>query len=426
MMRGVNSSVETVNAAATAIITAEGRIQQATVEKRRWASCWSGYWCFGSQSHRHGKRIVHAVLIPEPTMPGSGPIPISENQTHAPTTVRPFIAPPSSPASFLQSEPASSTHSPTGLLSFTSLSADMYCPDSNPIFAVGPYANDLQLVSPPVFSTYTTEPNTAPVTPPSDTPHFTTPPSPEVPFARVMSSSLDCNNRNSGSCQKFPLSHYEFQSYHLYPGSPVGNLISPSSVMSESGTTSPYLDREFSSGGHSLLEFRTGDPPSLWNFKGLSSYKWVPRQSSGSLTPDGAGPNSGDSFLLENGFVSNETVIDHRVSFELTAKEVIRCMEKESVKIATTERDGLSSQAESDEYPAGENSSNAAETSIVNGEPRHRQQPSLTTIGSVREFKFENTDGGNSDWWDNEKVVTKEVGHHDNWTFFPMIQPGVS
>ncbi|KAF9623390.1 hypothetical protein IFM89_001310 [Coptis chinensis] len=63
------------------------------------------------------------------------------------------------------------------------------------ILAIGPYAHETQLVSPPVFSTFTTEPSTAPFTPPPEPLHQTTPSSPEVPFARLLTSSFGCKLR---------------------------------------------------------------------------------------------------------------------------------------------------------------------------------------------------------------------------------------
>ncbi|KAL2556091.1 hydroxyproline-rich glycoprotein family protein [Forsythia ovata] len=124
-MSSVRNSVETVNAAATAIVSAESRVQPSTEQKRRWGSCWSLYWCFGS--HKHSKRIGHAVLFPEPSAPVSV-APVAENLNHTATILLPFIAPPSSPTYFLQSDPPSATQSPSGLLSLTSLSINAYSP----------------------------------------------------------------------------------------------------------------------------------------------------------------------------------------------------------------------------------------------------------------------------------------------------------
>ncbi|KAF8365054.1 hypothetical protein HHK36_001166 [Tetracentron sinense] len=460
-MRGLNSSVETINAAATAIITAESRVQPDMVQKRRWGSCLSIYWCFGS--HKHGKRIGHAVLVPEQTMPATI-APAAQNSTHPPTIELRFVAPPSSPASFFQSEPPSVTQSPAGLLSLTSLSANVYSPSGpTSIFAIGPYAHETQLVSPPVFSTFTTEPSTAPFTPPPESVQLTTPSSPEVPFARLLSSSLDPNHRNREASQRFPLSHYEFQSYQLYPGSPVNHLISPSSAISGSGTSSPFPDREFTSGGRPFLEFHTGNPPKLLSIDGLSTRRWGPRQSSGSLTPDApGGPASRDSFLLESqisevallansdkGSQGDNNVIDHRVSFELPAEEVAICVEKEPAALveavseslqdttatvaATVERDGISREADNGyECRGGDTSKDTFEEASKDGEEEEcRQKHRSLTLGSVKEFNFDNPDGGASDkptvgsvWWANEKVVGKEAESRHNWAFFSIMQPG--
>ncbi|KAM5572424.1 hypothetical protein ABKV19_012469 [Rosa sericea] len=409
MMRGVNggesrsgsNALDTINAAASAIATAESRVPQATVQKRRWAKGWSVYSCFGFQRHR--KRIGHAVILPETSSPG-GDDPRAENPTQAPSIVLPFVAPPSSPASFLQSEPPSAMQSPAGFKS--SISASMYSPGPASIFAIGPYAHETQLVSPPVFSTFTTEPSTAPFTPPAESVHLTTPSSPEVPFAQL----LDPNFRNGEGGQRYPLSHYEFQSYQLYPGSPVGQLISPSSGISGSGTSSPFLDSEFASGGRHFLEFRTGS----------------------------------------NGRRRNDDVsIGHRVSFELSDEEVVRCVDKKPVALAEAVSTSLQSteKAEREEGPSQEvssshecpvvDTSNESSEKAVGGDGeeafhRHQKERSIT-LGSTKEFNFDNADGGDSgtsnistDWWANEKVVSNENEQSKNWSFFPMIQPGVS
>ncbi|KAF8412235.1 hypothetical protein HHK36_000195 [Tetracentron sinense] len=443
-MRRVNDSADTINAAANAIVNSETRVPRAAVQKRRWGSCWSVYWCFGS--HRDRKRISHAVLIPEPTVPGTA----TENTTLPPTTLPTLVAPPSSPASFLQSEPPSAAQSPTGLLSFTSLSANIYSP-SGPasIFAIGPYAYETQLVSPPVFST---EPSTAPFTPPPESIHLTTPSSPEVPFAWLLSPPLESNHINGEACQKFPLSNYEFQSYQLFPGSPIGHLISPSSVISGSGTSSPFPDSEFTSCSCPSLEFHIGNPPKLWSIEGFSAREWRPRQASGSLTPDAA-----ESFLLESqisvissqGNSENEiqkvdNVVDHRVSFGLSAEEVASCVEKEPAALvgavsesllnlaaATTERKGIPSEAENGYECHMEETSNKA--SGGGKEEQCHQKCHSLTLGSVKEFNFDSADIGasdrplvSSDWWANEKVLGKESQSPDNWAFFHMMQPGIS
>ncbi|XP_019453687.1 PREDICTED: uncharacterized protein LOC109355164 [Lupinus angustifolius] len=376
-MENINNTVQTVNAAATAIVTAESRVQPTTAPKKRWGSFWSQYWCFGS--HKTSKRIGHAVLVPEPVAPtGPAAIPAPNPST---TTVMPFIAPPSSPASLLQSDPSSATHSPAGLLSLTSLSVNAYSsggPAS--IFNIGPYAYETQLVSPPVFSNFTTEPSTAPYTPPPESVQLTTPSSPEVPFAQLLASSLDRARKNNGT-QKFALYNYEFQPYQQYPGSPGAQIISPGSVISMSGTSTPFRDKR------PTLEFRKGETPKILGYEHFSTRRWSSRLGSGSLTPDGAGqgsrlgsgsvtpdgvglvsrlgsgtvtpdglgqdsrlhsssltpdvsgPTTQGSLCVQNqiseqaslansesGHQNNATIVSHRVSFELTGEDVARCL----------------------------------------------------------------------------------------------------
>ncbi|CAJ1977023.1 unnamed protein product [Sphenostylis stenocarpa] len=266
-MGTVNNTLYTVNAAASAVMVAESRIQPATAQlilkghaflgsissfllltsadvvalynikrhkemnmafltmKKRWGSCWSLYWCFGP--HKNSKRIGNAVLVPEPveTMGQVGSHPATAPNPST-TIVMPFIVPPSSPASFLESDPPSATRSPVGLFSLSSLTVKASSgPASN--FAIGPYTYETQLISPPVFSSFTTEPSTAPFTPPPESVQLTTPSSPEVPFAQLLASSLDQDCKSKGANQRFALSNYEFQLYQQYPGSPGTQLISP-------------------------------------------------------------------------------------------------------------------------------------------------------------------------------------------------------
>ena len=54
------------------------------------------------------------------------------------------------------------------------------------------------------------------------------------------------------------------------------------------------------------------------------------------------------------------------------------------------------------------------------------------TFSAAKEFNFDNAEGGDSpapnlvaDWWAKEKVASKEGGSSNNWSFFPMIRPGV-
>ncbi|KAJ6792654.1 putative vegetative cell wall protein gp1 [Iris pallida] len=431
-----SSSVETVNAAADAIIAAESRVQQVTVPRRRWGACFSVYWCFGSQKHTN--RINHAALVPEPT-PARPEATVSENSNHPPPVTLPFIVPPSSPASFLNSEPPSSTQSPAACLSFSSLSANAYSP-SGPasIFAIGPYANETQLVSPPVFSTFTTEPNTAPFTPPPETIQLTTPSSPEVPFAQLLSSSFDSN------CKKREA--YEFHSYQLYPGSPIGHLISPSSM---SGTSSPFPDPEFYSSA--------GEPSKVSTAEGLPECNIVPRCIS-----------LGHSSILDGQIsqvvpASDESRFSQSVLFKLTSDEVAQCMEKKPAiqmeaargsshgeALAMANRDYLAIEAESgggslvdetshdvpEKLPTSGELMAGKEFNFDNPEESpHTSPEKLPSSGELvaaREFKFDNSDGAMaepsvaSDWWVNEKVVVSDTVPSKKWTFFPMIQPPVS
>ncbi|KAF3969071.1 hypothetical protein CMV_007114 [Castanea mollissima] len=390
--RALNNALETISAAATVIATTENRVPQDTVQKRRWGSCLSLYWCFGYTKHR--KRIGHAVLVPE-TMAPRADVSAAENPIQAPALVLPFVAPPSSPASFLQSEPPSAAQSPVGILSLTSISANMYSP------------------------AFTTEPSTAPFTPPPESVHLTTPSSPEVPFAQL----LDPNLRNG------------------------------------SGTSSPFPDHEFAGGGPLIVEFRTGDPPKLLNFEKLSNHEWGSRHGSGSLTPDAVRPTSRDSFLLnrqmsevilhsrpDKGRRDNGIAVNHRVSFELSTEDVVKCVGKNSLPLAEAVSASLKDAAtaegsnatdeivECNECRVGETSNDAPEKAPADGEEveRHQKHRSIT-LGSAKEFNFDNRDGGDSckpnvvsDWWANEKVVGKEGVPTKDWSFFPMMQPGVS
>lgn len=289
------------------------------------------------------------------------------------------------------------------------------------MFAIGPYAHETQLVSPPVFSTFTTEPSTAPYTPPPESVHhLTTPSSPEVPFARLVDPTLQ-------NGQKYPFSHqYEFQSYHLQPGSPVSHLISPSS-----GTSSPFPDRDFAAAHPFFLT--TGNPPKLLDLNKILSSEWESRQESGAITPEASvGLHSHDHCTLSR---QNSDVAHHRVSFEITDEEVIRCVEKKPV--ASPEPSSSLKSIERVKHTGVERSSHKAngETSSLapKNDTRHEKNRTIT-LGSSKEFNFENVEGGSSDepsissteWWVNEKVVAEDGGHCKNWSFFPMMQTGVS
>ncbi|KAK1562685.1 hypothetical protein Q3G72_015758 [Acer saccharum] len=278
------------------------------------------------------------------------------------------------------------------------------------LFAIGPYAHETELVSPPVFSTFTTEPSTAPFTPPPKPVHLTTPSSPEIPFAQLCDPSL----RYSEGGQRFPFSQYEFQSYHLYPGSPVGQLISPSSGISGSGTSSPFPDGEFAAGGSQFTEFRMGDPPKLWNLDKLSTHEWGSRQGSGTLTPDTVRSTPRNGFLLE---------LSESLHNEPTAKTEGSSTKLENVYEC---RVGKTSKEPPKKPPLDVEEAAAS---------LHQKNQSIT-LGSSREFNFNRADGDScepsigSDWREQTGTLYTLCLHVfetiKNWAFFPMIQPGVS
>ncbi|KAK7315095.1 hypothetical protein VNO77_33627 [Canavalia gladiata] len=489
-MGSINNSVETVNAAATAIVTAESRVQPTTAPKKRWGSCWSQYWCFGSS--RNSKRIGHAVLVPEPVAPTGPAAAAATTPNPSNAIVIPFIAPPSSPASFLQSDPPSATQSPVGLLSLSSLTANAYSsggPAS--IFTIGPYAYETQLVSPPVFSNFTTEPSTAPFTPPPESVQQTTPSSPEVPFAQLLASSLDRARKGNGT-QKFALYNYDFQPYQQYPGSPGGQLISPGSAISTSGTSTPFPDRR------PTLEFRKGETPKILGFEHFTTRRWSSRLGSGSLTPDGAGQGSrlgsgsltpdgvgfasrlgsgcvtpdglgqdsrlGSGSLTpdgsghtqicaqnqiseqaslahsDHGHQSNATLVDHRVSFELTGEDVARCLANKTGVLLRNmsgssqgilakdpvDRERIQKDTNSCCNDCSEKSNDKPDYPIREGEQCCDKQHS---VNSSKEFNFDNRKGdvsgaaaSGSEWWTNKKVNGKEGRSANSWAFFPMLQ----
>eukprot|EP00252_Welwitschia_mirabilis_P021269 TRINITY_DN5401_c0_g1_i1.p1 TRINITY_DN5401_c0_g1~~TRINITY_DN5401_c0_g1_i1.p1 ORF type:complete len:544 (+),score=99.04 TRINITY_DN5401_c0_g1_i1:478-2109(+) len=216
----INSS-EILSAAAAAAIDSRNQVQH---KRTKWRDFWSAFWCFGPK--KHAKRIVPALLAPEANAAAN-----SSQQVfglNPPATSLAITAPPSSPASIF-SYP-SAVQSPVGSSSLSAMPTCINSPNGvrSNIFAIGPYAYETQLVSPPVFSTMTTEPSTAPITPPSESVHLTTPPSPEVPFAQLF-AHLDINNANKCNSLTFysPLTSpcgaatKDLQSvYQLYPGSP--------------------------------------------------------------------------------------------------------------------------------------------------------------------------------------------------------------
>ncbi|CAH2048200.1 unnamed protein product [Thlaspi arvense] len=350
-----NSVLETINAAATAFASSDDRVHQASPirKKRKWWSRWSIFVCF-----RQRKRIGKASLAPEPEEQMSITGSTSSSGYRSVMTALPFIAPPSSPASFFQSEPPSATQSPVGILSFSPLP----CSNRPSIFAIGPYAHETQLVSPPVFSTYTTEPSSAPITPPLDESIYlttTTPSSPEVPFAQLFNSNLQNSNN------RFQLSNYEFQFYQLPPGSPLGQLISPSSVVSGSGQTSPFPDGETARFTH----FEVSDPPKLLSPEKLLSSKSVTTPTEQKIVRQPHKP----------------------VSFDLDADHVIRCVDQ---KLRTT-------------FPEASASSD-------------QEAMDDSSLGSNKEFNF----GTDEKHLTVDEHRASSKNSNNDWSFFPVMQSG--
>ncbi|CAI9763931.1 unnamed protein product [Fraxinus pennsylvanica] len=207
--------------------------QPPAPRRKRWAGCWGGLSCLGKQKGK--KRIVPSSRMPEAnalanqaTGQQAGGLP---NQTTG------LTPPPSSPASFSNSALPSTAQSPNCFLSANSPGGP-----SSTMYVTGPYAHETQLVSPPVFSTFTTEPSTAPLTPPPELAHLTTPSSPDVPYAHFLSSTLNLKSTDKTS---YIASNDLQATYSLYPGSPASTLRSPISRMSSDNLSSSFPEREF-------------------------------------------------------------------------------------------------------------------------------------------------------------------------------------
>lgn len=149
-----------------------------------------------------------------------------------------MLAPPSSPASFSHSPAPSTMQSPNSQLS---LSANSPGGPSSAMFKTGPYAHETQLVSPPVFSTYTTEPSTAPLTPPLELAHLITPSSLDVPYARFLTSADDLKKTEKGDYISANDLH---ATYTLYLGNPASSLRSPITRISGGGRCSSFPERD--------------------------------------------------------------------------------------------------------------------------------------------------------------------------------------
>ncbi|KAF8113508.1 hypothetical protein N665_0049s0024 [Sinapis alba] len=244
----------------------------------------------------------------------------------------------------------------------------------------------------PMFSALITEPSTAPLTPPLESlVHVTTPSSPEVPFAQLLTSSLELTRRDSsGMNQKFSPSHYEFRSNKVCPGSPGGgNLISPSSVVSNSGTSSPYPARKwgsrFGSGsikpvGHGSGALTPKGPGMVSVNLTLNNTAW-PMQNQISEVESLANSDNGSEVIVE----------DHRVSFELTGEDVACRLASKLNR--SHDRMKNNDRIETDET---RNSFQKSESIERVSEDREREQQrihnlSFSSIGSSKKFKSHNT-----------------------------------
>ncbi|KAJ4909207.1 Uncharacterized protein Rs2_03828 [Raphanus sativus] len=199
------------------------RFPQHDQQRKRWRGCLGVFSCFKSQKAL--KQIVPSSRIPECGNASSATQPNGPHQGATRGMNLAFMAPPSSPASFTNSALPSTPQSPNNN-NYLSLSANSPGGPSSSMYATGPYANETQLVSPPpVFSTFTTEPSTAPFTPPPELAHLTTPSSPDVPYARFL--------KNSGNDLH--------STYSLYRGSPASSsLRSP-----QTGVSTPLQESNF-------------------------------------------------------------------------------------------------------------------------------------------------------------------------------------
>ncbi|KAH9625872.1 hypothetical protein KSS87_016503, partial [Heliosperma pusillum] len=188
-------------------------------QQKKWGGCWGGLPCFRVQ--KTSKRIVPASRAPDGNTASNLPNGAQGVANQATSLPPHLLAPPSSPASFSNSALPSTAPSPNCHLS---LSANSPGGPSSTMYATGPYAHETQLVTPPVFSTYTTEPSTAPLTPPPELAHLTTPSSPDVPFAQFLSSSADL--KRGGKISYMGSSDLQ-ATYPYSPGSPASCLRSP-------------------------------------------------------------------------------------------------------------------------------------------------------------------------------------------------------
>ncbi|KAG6426527.1 hypothetical protein SASPL_110752 [Salvia splendens] len=156
-MSNVHNSVDTVNAAATAIVTAESRVQPSTVQvrvcvfllncslncpERRWVAVGASTGVLVLTNIAN--ELVMLLLFLNQLAPGAGvAAPVSESWEPPSTLVMPFIAPPSLSCFLSAIDPSSATQSPAGVLSLASLSVHAQSLLVNCTgFQIGPYAHE--------------------------------------------------------------------------------------------------------------------------------------------------------------------------------------------------------------------------------------------------------------------------------------------
>lgn len=312
-----NNSSASITAAAAAANSADARF--AVQERRsRWGGCFSGLSCFGSQ--KGGKRIVPAARVADGTAStsrghGSQSTDPSDQNSNVNLSL---LAPPSSPASFTNSALPSTAQSPSCFISMSANSPGG--PPESTMYITGPYAHETQLVSPPVFSTYTTEPSTAPLTPPPELAHLTTPSSPDVPYARYLSSAGKQNGMSY-----LPSSDLQ-ATYLLYPGSPSSSLISPASGTPRTGLSSPYPEQEGSNSSTSKNFMVPTNSNFFYPATSAQFYLDQAQQQSFSYGHNGGRlsvSRDTDVYRNKNCIKQDEEIEAYRASFGFSADEII-------------------------------------------------------------------------------------------------------
>lgn len=279
----------------------------------------------------------------------------------------------------------------------------------------------------------------------------------------------------------------------LYSGSPGGYIISPGSTIPNSGTSSPFPDKQ------PIIKFHVEEISKFLGYEYFSQ-KWGSRLGSGTLTPSGLGSRVDSGSLTPYGCVSRlgsgsstpnglrltvgsgsltptngepvievtplesqiselatllmsdkisadeEVVFGHRVSFELPTGYVSACLKKdclletvsESPEKETTEGASLNNNIleKANNCCDCEGCTGAVMPGKAKRDSQEQQYPcehETSSLGSSKEFIFDNTKVDAStkptlgvEWWTSEKVVGKNLVPRTSWTFFPMLQPGVS